>query len=101
MPLMPMSRHGRPLDALNRLRAYIYFTLNGGVVASLVVAVLSFALWALRINLEYVAGAFLIYGAQRIAQKRISPTTLRVPDPPKQAVRRQLDGEPSPKGPTS
>ena len=99
MPILPSVRR-RPVDAFRRVSVYLYSVANGGPAASLLVAGIAILLWALRVELQFVAGAFLIYAAQRLAQKKITPN-LVIPVPPKQPVRETLDGKSLPKGPAS
>lgn len=98
MPIMPRRR--RSVDALRSASATLYLFLNGGAAASLLVAFLAILLWVARVEIQYVVGAFLIVFARRLAEKRISPTTLHVPEPERRPVRERLDPT-LPKGPHS
>lgn len=101
MPILPELPRRMTPEVLRRAGWFLLWLFNTSAVASLLVAATAIVLWLLRVELQYVAGAFLIYSAQRLAQKRISPTTLQVPVPAPQPVRRRLDGPVPERGPNS
>lgn len=100
MPILPESPRNRVKDAADRFLITFNYATNSSIVASALVAVFTVALWAFKIELQYVAGAVLIYGAQRLVQKRVSPTVLQVPEPPKQRSFREILDPQKQKGPT-
>jgi hypothetical protein len=101
MPILPQA-HSRPVEALRRVGQRIYFITAGAPAASLVVALVAFGLEVVHVSFGSVAGAFLIVFAQRLAQKRLSPTALVVPPTPEiKPLKRVLEGPRMPTGPSS
>lgn len=86
-----------PRTPVDRLRAFVRsmdYAANSSVVASLLVAATAILLAVVHLELQYVVGGIVIVYAQRLAMKRLSPTVLHVPEPPKvepRRVREMLD----------
>lgn len=104
MPIIPLNPVGRATSALNSWVRQFDALLNSAPAASLLVASTAVLLWVFRIELQYVVGAWLIYAAQRLAQKRLSPTALQIPperkpEPPRQRPLREAVDNPLGVGP--
>ena len=103
MPVLPEGPR-KAADGLREFAQRLDYAANSSAVASVLVAAIAIVLAVLNVEFQYVAGAFLIYGAQRIVQKRISPTVLHVPQEtdkprPRPSYRELLDPR-KPQGPS-
>ena len=103
MPILPEATRG-PISRVREAVASMDYVVNSSPVASLLVAAMAIGLWYLHVELQYVVGAWLIYAAQRLSQKRISPTTLSIPperrpEPQRQRPLRETIDNPLEAGP--
>ncbi len=81
MPIIP----GRPRRSLTKARERVGVALDWVLAtagSSAFVAATALILWLLRVDFQYVAGAFLIVFAHRLAQKRLYPE-VNVPEAPR------------------
>lgn len=99
MPVLP-ELPKRPVDRITSFVRSMDAAANSSGVASLLVGATAILLAIVGIELQYVVGAFLICYAQRISQKRVSPTVLHVPEPPKQKSYREILSPTKPLGPS-
>lgn len=90
MPILP-SRPRRYRDRLRAVSAYLDYFTHGGAFLGLSVAFLAILLWVLKVELQYVAGAFLIVHGTTLARKRVAPTVVQPqPEPPRPTPLRQI-----------
>lgn len=92
MPILPMPR--RSQDRLKSWVAQIDYFAHGGAFLALVVAATAILLWVLRVDFQFVAGAFLIIHGTTLVRKRIAPTIVQTqPEPAVRAtpIRHAID----------
>jgi hypothetical protein len=78
VPILP-DDYGK-IDRIRDFAKSLDYSLNSAAVASVLVLALATAMWLVHMDLQYVIGGLLVYGAQRLVQKRVSPTVLQVPE---------------------
>lgn len=99
MPILPE----RPKKAVDRLKSWygqLDYALHSGGFLGLLVALVAIVLAVLHIELGYVVGAAIIVHGTTIARKRVAPTTIVPPEPPRpRPIREILRDEPKESGP--
>lgn len=81
----------RAAEALN--------SLSGTILAPLLVLAVAGLLWALRVDLQFVVGAFLVVNGGRLLAKRLHPQVTMVastPPPEPRPLRKSFEGEKDP-----
>jgi len=93
---IPEPRVARVREAAQRAFAAADEAVHGGLASSVGVAAVAAALTITHVELQYVAGAFLIVFAKRLASKKLSRDVLLPEEQPK---RKHADVFPTPPAP--